>query len=38
MRYSEAMTAAPGVAAWIEEARRETEFVGVDEPYATPPK
>jgi glutathione S-transferase len=38
MRYCEAMTSAPGVAAWIAEARRETEFVGFDEPYATPPK
>ena len=27
--------AAPGVAAWIAQARRETEFVGFDEPYAT---
>jgi len=36
MRYCEAMTAAPAVAAWIAEARGETEFVGFDEPYADP--
>ena len=36
-RYCDAMKAAAGIAAWIEEARLETEFVGVDEPYATAP-
>lgn len=36
--YCEAMKAAPGIAAWILEARRETEFVGFDEPYASPPE
>ena len=37
-RYCEAVKAAPGVSAWIADARRETEFVGFDEPYATAPK
>ena len=36
--YCKAMTAAPGIAAWIAEAKLETEFVGFDEPYATAPK
>ena len=35
--YCEAMKAAPGIAAWIDQARHETEFVGFDEPYASPP-
>ena len=35
LRYCSAVKAAPGVAAWIAQARRETEFVGFDEPYAT---
>jgi len=34
-RYCEAMQAAPGVRAWVEQAMRETEFVEEDEPYAT---
>ncbi len=34
-RYCEAMQAAPGVRAWIEQALLETEFVAEDEPYAT---
>jgi glutathione S-transferase len=34
-RYCEAMLAAPGVRAWIEQALLETEFVAEDEPYAT---
>ena len=33
-RYCEAMLAAPGVRAWIDEALQETEFVADDEPYA----
>ncbi len=33
-RYCEAMLAAPGVRAWIEEALLEMEFVADDEPYA----
>jgi glutathione S-transferase len=33
--YAAAVAAAPGVAAWIEAARRETEFVAADEPYAS---
>ncbi|MEQ1516543.1 MAG: glutathione S-transferase family protein [Usitatibacteraceae bacterium] len=37
LRYCEAVNAAPGVADWIIEARREAEFVGFDEPYASPP-
>ena len=37
LAYCKAMTAAPGIAAWIAEAKRETEFVGFDEPYATAP-
>jgi glutathione S-transferase len=37
LRYCEAMRAAPGIKAWIDEALRETEFVGFDEPYATTP-
>jgi glutathione S-transferase len=36
-RYRETMLAAPGVAAWCEGARAETEFVPEDEPYAGPP-
>ena len=36
-RYCEAMLAAPGMRAWIEEASREREFVAEDEPYATAP-
>ena len=36
-RYCEAMKVAPGIAAWVLEARRETEFVGFDEPYASSP-
>ena len=38
LNYCEAMKAAPGIKAWIDEALRETEFVGFDEPYATAPK
>ena len=38
MAYCKAMTAAPGIAAWIAESKLETEFVGFDEPYATAPK
>ncbi len=37
MAYCKAMTAAPGIAAWIAESKLETEFVGFDEPYATAP-
>jgi glutathione S-transferase len=33
-RYCEAMRAAPGVRAWIEEASKETDIVAEDEPYA----
>ena len=36
-RYCEAMLAAPGVRAWIDEALQEKEFVADDEPYATAP-
>ncbi len=36
-RYCEAMLAAPGVRAWIDEAVQEKEFVADDEPYATAP-
>ena len=35
--HPEAMKAALGIAAWIDQARHETEFVGFDEPYASPP-
>lgn len=34
-RYCDAMLAAPGVRAWIEDALKEKEFVAEDEPYAT---
>jgi glutathione S-transferase len=34
-KYCDAMRAASGVRAWVEEASRETEFVAEDEPYAT---
>ena len=34
--YCEAMKTAPGIAAWMSEAKLETEFVGFDEPYASP--
>ena len=37
LAYSDAVTRAPGVAAWIEAAKRETEFVADDEPYQTAP-
>ena len=33
-RYREALRAAPGVRAWIDQALKETEFVAEDEPYA----
>jgi len=33
--YCEAVRALPGVRAWVEAARRETEFVPADEPYAS---
>lgn len=33
-RYCEAMRAAPGVRAWMDESSKETEFVAEDEPYA----
>jgi glutathione S-transferase len=36
-RYCEAMLAAPGVRAWIDDALTEKEFVAEDEPYATAP-
>jgi len=35
-RYCEAMLAAPGVRAWIDEALAEKEFIAEEEPYATP--
>ncbi len=34
-RYCEAMQAAPGVRAWVEESASEKEIVAEDEPYAT---
>lgn len=37
-RYCDAVKTTPGVAAWVMDSRRETEFVGFDEPYAIPPK
>jgi glutathione S-transferase len=37
-RYCQAVVAAPGVRAWIDGARAETEFVAEDEPYAEPPR
>jgi glutathione S-transferase len=36
-RYCEAMLAAAGMRAWIDEALEEKEFVAEDEPYATAP-
>jgi glutathione S-transferase len=36
-RYCDAMLAAPGLRAWIDEALQEKEFVAEDEPYATAP-
>ncbi|MCY7387889.1 MAG: glutathione S-transferase family protein [Burkholderiales bacterium] len=36
-QYCEAMKIAPAIAAWITEAQQETEFVGFDEPNASPP-
>jgi glutathione S-transferase len=35
--YCDAVTRAPGVAAWIADAMRETEFVVDDEPYCAAP-
>jgi glutathione S-transferase len=35
--YCEAVSSAPGVAAWIAEAKMETEFVPEDEPYCAAP-
>jgi glutathione S-transferase len=34
----QAILAAPAVRAWSAEARKETEFVAADEPYADPPR
>jgi len=36
-RYCEAMLAAPGIRAWIDEALKEKEFIAEEEPYATAP-
>ena len=36
-KYCEAMHAAPGVRAWVEESAQEKEFVAEDEPYAVTP-
>jgi glutathione S-transferase len=36
-RYCDAVLAAPGVRAWIDEALKEKEFVAEDEPYAAAP-
>jgi len=36
-RYCDAMLAAPGIRAWIDDALQEKEFVADDEPYATAP-
>ena len=36
--YCDAVTRAPGVAAWIASAMLETEFVADDEPYASAPE
>ena len=36
--YQQALLESPGVKAWSAEAVKETEFVAVDEPYATPPR
>jgi glutathione S-transferase len=36
-RYCDAVGAAAGVRAWIEESSKETEFVAEDEPYAVSP-
>jgi glutathione S-transferase len=36
-RYCEAMLAAPGVRAWIDDSLNEKEFVAEDEPYAQAP-
>jgi len=35
--YCEAMQAAPGVRAWMEESAQESEFVADDEPYSAAP-
>lgn len=37
LAYCDAVTRASGVAAWIDSAMRETEFVADDEPYANRP-
>ena len=34
-RYCDAVLAAPGVRAWVDDAMKEKEFVADDEPYAT---
>ena len=36
-RYCDAVLAAPGVRAWVDDAMKEKEFVQDDEPYATAP-
>ena len=36
-RYCDAVLAAPGVRAWVDDAMKEKEFVADDEPYATAP-
>lgn len=35
--YQQRLLASPAVAAWSADAVKETEFVAMDEPYATPP-
>jgi glutathione S-transferase len=36
-RYCDAVLAAPGVRAWVDDAVKEKEFVQDDEPYAAAP-
>ncbi len=36
--YQQRLLASPAVAAWSANAVKETEFVAMDEPYATPPR
>jgi glutathione S-transferase len=37
-KYSDAVVNAKGIVEWIAAAKKETDFVGFDEPYADPPK
>ncbi len=37
LAYQQQLLASPAVMAWSADAAKETEFVAIDEPYATAP-